>query len=355
MWRASHACCVGAVEASQKQQQQQQRMDVGEPSQALASTAEAADADDEGAVCGALFRGLVFFLGREVPREALLLVLRSFGGAVGWDGAGSPLQERDDAITHQVRRARVPCARVLRWRSGWRWCVCEQSSAVLHPAWLWPCCRRCQRLAPPRQRCAARAGSQCTAPLLRLLCGACALSRRPALAWLPQCAPKQELSPVCHAVGIPGTGMVRPQTWCQRENQLHMWKHAQIVDRPTQGHVYLGRAYVQPQWALDAANWRVLPDAALYAPGLPPPPHLSPFANVDDDDEGYVPDYARALQRLQVGGRGALLEDELQEWRCGAQLGWLLSSPDGVPALGVPLVPVRAEGCDASATAGPPL
>jgi pescadillo protein len=74
----------------------------------------------------------------------------------------------------------------------------------------------------------------------------------------------------------------------------------QVVDRPAQGHVYLGRAYVQPQWALDAANWRVLPDAALYAPGRAPPPHLSPFANMDDDDEGYVPDYARTLAALQV-------------------------------------------------------
>ncbi len=33
-------------------------------------------ADDESALCEALFRGLVFFLGREVPREALLLVIR---------------------------------------------------------------------------------------------------------------------------------------------------------------------------------------------------------------------------------------------------------------------------------------
>ena len=75
----------------------------------------------------------------------------------------------------------------------------------------------------------------------------------------------------------------------------------QVVDRPTQGHRFLSRQYVQPQWVLDAANWRVLPDPSRYAPGVKPPPHLSPFVN--DDDEGYVPDYAVELRRLQVSYR----------------------------------------------------
>ena len=43
---------------------------------AAAGGAAAVCADDEASLCGALFRGLVFFLGREVPREALLLVIR---------------------------------------------------------------------------------------------------------------------------------------------------------------------------------------------------------------------------------------------------------------------------------------
>ena len=75
-----------------------------EPDQAagIAGGALAVDADDDAAVCGALFRGLVFYLGREVPREPLLLVLRAFGGSVGWEGDGSPLQEADESITHQV-------------------------------------------------------------------------------------------------------------------------------------------------------------------------------------------------------------------------------------------------------------
>ena len=72
----------------------------------------------------------------------------------------------------------------------------------------------------------------------------------------------------------------------------------QVVDRPTQGHLFLSRQYVQPQWVLDSANFRVLADAELYAPGKHPPPHLSPFVSYDED--GYVPEYAKAMLKLQV-------------------------------------------------------
>lgn len=59
----------------------------------------------------------MFFLGREVPREQLLLVVRSFGGEAGWDGEGSPIREGDERITHQVG-----------WRVGWR--------KTRRPGWL---------------------------------------------------------------------------------------------------------------------------------------------------------------------------------------------------------------------------
>lgn len=90
--------------------------------------AEPPTAESEAA--GSLFKGLVFFLGyayhnvnhctcvhtsgqctphrREVPREQLLFVIRSFGGTVGWEGEGSPVDFDSTTITHQVRVCR-PC------------------------------------------------------------------------------------------------------------------------------------------------------------------------------------------------------------------------------------------------------
>ena len=56
--------------------------------------------DDEAGICERLFKGLVFFLGREVPREQLLFVIR----VVAWQGEGSPMDESDERITHQVRQ-----------------------------------------------------------------------------------------------------------------------------------------------------------------------------------------------------------------------------------------------------------
>ncbi|XP_043498487.1 pescadillo homolog isoform X1 [Polistes fuscatus] len=52
-----------------------------------------------------LFKGLKFFLNREVPREPLVFVLRCFGGEVSWDKlmfVGATFNENDETITHQI-------------------------------------------------------------------------------------------------------------------------------------------------------------------------------------------------------------------------------------------------------------
>ncbi|KAG7391044.1 mRNA-binding ribosome synthesis protein [Phytophthora boehmeriae] len=49
-----------------------------------------------------LFSGLCFFLSREVPAACLELVLRSHGATLGWDGAGSPFDEKSERITHHI-------------------------------------------------------------------------------------------------------------------------------------------------------------------------------------------------------------------------------------------------------------
>ncbi|XP_062543022.1 pescadillo homolog [Armigeres subalbatus] len=52
-----------------------------------------------------LFKGLKFFINREVPREPLVFMIRCFGGKVSWDKhlfAGSTFDETDETITHQI-------------------------------------------------------------------------------------------------------------------------------------------------------------------------------------------------------------------------------------------------------------
>ena len=52
-----------------------------------------------------LFEGCRFFLAREVPREALTFVVRSFGGVVSWEesgASGAPYPASDESITHHV-------------------------------------------------------------------------------------------------------------------------------------------------------------------------------------------------------------------------------------------------------------
>ena len=122
--------------------------------------------------CARLFDGLVFFINREVPRNMMVFIIKSFGGEVCWDGDGSPYDADDSRITHVV------------------------------------------------------------------------------------------------------------------------------IDRPTKNMKLNPKVvYVQPQWVCDCANWRVLIPPKDYAPECEPPPHLSPFVGADDD--GYTPEYAKTLLKLQ--------------------------------------------------------
>jgi pescadillo protein len=151
-----------------------------EPSTASALVGGAVDVADEESICSTLFSGMKFFVGREVPREQLSLVIQSFGGVVGWDGAGSPYEESDARITHQI--------------------------------------------------------------------------------------------------------IDRPKPLIEHENRL----------------------FVQPQWVFDSTNARVLVDASRYAPGLVPPPHLSPFVQPEEDD--HVPEYAKEIQELKDAAHRARLK-----------------------------------------------
>ncbi|KAJ2752344.1 mRNA-binding ribosome synthesis protein nop7 [Coemansia aciculifera] len=67
----------------------------------------------------------------------------------------------------------------------------------------------------------------------------------------------------------------------------------QISDRPVQGHQFLDRIYVQPQWVYDSINARRLLDVEDYLIGQPLPAHLSPFVEYEEGD--YVPEAASKL------------------------------------------------------------
>uniref|UniRef100_A0A368UIF6 Pescadillo homolog n=1 Tax=Glycine max TaxID=3847 RepID=A0A368UIF6_SOYBN len=80
----------------------------------------------------------------------------------------------------------------------------------------------------------------------------------------------------------------------------------QIVDREAQGHRFLSREYVQPQWVYDCVNaWIILP-TENYLVGRTPPPHLSPFINYDEEG-AYIPDYAKTIKHLQAAARKEIL------------------------------------------------
>merc|ERR1712039_306035 len=60
------------------------------------------DVADEYIICGSLFKGLWFYLSREVPRELLSFIILAFGGKVGHDGPESPYTIENTIITHHI-------------------------------------------------------------------------------------------------------------------------------------------------------------------------------------------------------------------------------------------------------------
>ena len=59
-------------------------------------------AREDAKVCATLFKGMVFFIQRECPRDMMVFIIRSFGGEVCWDGEGSPYDESDGGVTHHI-------------------------------------------------------------------------------------------------------------------------------------------------------------------------------------------------------------------------------------------------------------
>ncbi|KAF2077075.1 hypothetical protein CYY_001642 [Polysphondylium violaceum] len=70
----------------------------------------------------------------------------------------------------------------------------------------------------------------------------------------------------------------------------------QIVDRGETKKLYHTREYIQPQWVFDSVNSKTLLPISEYAPGVIPPPHLSPFVEYDEDT--YIPARKAALDQL---------------------------------------------------------
>jgi pescadillo protein len=71
----------------------------------------------------------------------------------------------------------------------------------------------------------------------------------------------------------------------------------QVIDRPKPLINHENRVFIQPQWVFDSSNARVLVNTTKYAPGVVPPPHLSPFVQPSEDD--HVPEYAKEIQALK--------------------------------------------------------
>ncbi|CAH1420815.1 unnamed protein product [Lactuca virosa] len=78
-----------------------------------------------------------------------------------------------------------------------------------------------------------------------------------------------------------------------------------LIIRLLIGQVKVTRDYIQPQWVFDCINARIILPTEEYIVGKVLPPHLSPF--VDNEVEGYVPEYAKTIKRHQAAARKEIL------------------------------------------------
>ena len=76
-----------------------------------------------------------------------------------------------------------------------------------------------------------------------------------------------------------------------------------VLDRGAVSSPAPGMAYVQPQWLFDSLNLGIRCPEPPYAPGVLPPPHLSPFVDASLGD-AHVPDVAETHAAWQAAARG---------------------------------------------------
>lgn len=84
-----------------------------------------------------------------------------------------------------------------------------------------------------------------------------------------------------------------------------------VMDRPTISNKMENREYVQPQWLYDCVNHNILLSCEAYQPGKVLPPHLSPFVN--NEAEGYVPEYQKEIDALKMGKKREQEKAEVKE------------------------------------------